>query len=190
MVIGLDLNQISLFREAFNYNEKTGEFFWSHDRPTSHFKTAGAYKVYQTRFAGKRAGYWNLVDGKYLYLQIRFMGSLVLGHRLAWAITHGEIPNLVDHINGDTTDNSVSNLRNCDSVVNGKNCQLSANNTSGVNGVYWHKDNSNWVAEGHWTEEGRHRKKSLGSYALIDDARKAREVWQHEQDGFTERHGK
>lgn len=175
-------------KEALHYDEASGQFTWRADRPTYHFKTPSAHKVYLSRFAGKRAGH-NQKISRLTYVTIRIKGVLYLAHRLAWFYVHGEWPNIVDHENGDTLDNRLINLNNGDKINNGKNCQLSKNNTSGVNGVWWSKSNRNWVAEGHYTEDSKHRKISLGSYQNLEDAKKAREDWQRAKN-FTQRHGK
>lgn len=46
------------------------------------------------------------------YVHIRFRGRKILGHRVAWLITHGDWPaDQIDHINDVKTDNRISNLR-------------------------------------------------------------------------------
>lgn len=52
----------------------------------------------------------------------------------------------IDHINGNTSDNRKSNLRVATKSQNGMNRDLQLNNTSGVTGVYWHKQLGKWVA--------------------------------------------
>lgn len=177
--------------EALTYDAETGNFTWRKDRPLSHVKNMHAYNTYQSRFAGKVAGYSSAYGDKLLYVQVRLFGKLYLAHRLAWFYMTGKWPeNRIDHRDGNGENNRFSNLREVDSPTNGKNCVLSKNNTSGVNGVYWNKANSKWVAEGHYTEDGIHKKKNLGSYIHLEDAKLARLKWQEEQGGFTDRHGK
>lgn len=44
------------------------------------------------------------------YIQIR--GVLLLGHHFAWYMTYGNVDfEILDHINGDKTDNKIKNLR-------------------------------------------------------------------------------
>lgn len=186
-----ELTQVIL-HEALDYNKDTGVFTWKSNRPLSHFKNAHALCAYQGKFSGKVAGYASKYGEKDLYyLQIRIKGTLFLGHRLAWFYVEGVWPEkLIDHEDGNGLNNKWENLREATPISNGRNCGLSSNNKSGVNGVYWNKANSKWIAEGHYTEDGVHKKINLGSHLSLEDAEKARLKWQSEQGGFTERHGK
>ena len=42
-------------------------------------------------------------------------------HRFAWYVTYGEVPNIIDHINRDRSDNKITNLRNVDRYTNNMN---------------------------------------------------------------------
>lgn len=178
----------NLLLATLNYDPLSGVFTWRTDRPQSHFKTYNAFRVYQGKYSGKVAGCVQS-NGSVDYVTIRIQGKLHLAHRLAWLFVHGTVPPLLDHEDGDGTNNKLANLRVSDKVNNGKNSKMKSNNTSGVTGVYWNKANSNWVAEGHCTEDGVKRKKSLGSYYELEDAKKAREDWEKENQ-YSSRHGK
>ena len=179
-----------LIRESFEYSSETGVISWKLDRPLYHFKDISSYKIWKGKFSGKVTGCVQLASGNRYYKTIRIAGKLFLAHRLAWFLYYGKWPSShIDHMNGDSLDNCILNLREVSSSDNGKNANRKKNNTSGVNGVYFHKQNLNWVAEAHWTEDGLTKKKSLGSFKEIEDAAKARSAWEQE-NGFTERHGK
>lgn len=52
-----------------------------------------------------------------------------------------------DHINGDTLDNRIANLRECDQRQNnGNHHRLNRHNTSGLRGVTWKRDKQKWRA--------------------------------------------
>lgn len=109
------------------YHEETGIFFW----------TKNASEVLKGKPAG---GLW----GRYIH--IRLHGKMYPAHRLAWLYKTGQWPtNQIDHINGDTRDNSFKNLREATASQNGANKKLSTNNTSGVKGVR-KAPNGKWVA--------------------------------------------
>lgn len=184
-------DDLTKIKEALDYNPETGVFTWKTDRPADHFKNQMAHRVWKTRFSGKVAGYSKQKGVNTNYITIRVFHKLYLAHRLAWAFVHDKWPDYeVDHINGDGLDNSISNLRDVPKEVNGKNSNRKSNNTSGVNGVWWHKQGLKWCAEGHYTEEGVHKKKYLGLFETIEEAEKARLNWQESHGGFSDRHGK
>lgn len=76
----------------------------------------------------------------------------------------------VDHINSNTSDNRKNNLRAATKSQNGMNRHLQSNNTSGVTGVYWHKQINKWVA---YIMINR-RYIYLGSFSSFEDAVKTR----------------
>jgi len=84
-------------------------------------------------------------DNSYIYLMIR--GKRYQAHRLAWLYMHGEFPeHEIDHIDGDRTNNAISNLRKATHAQNAANAQMSKKNSSGIKGVSWSKAAKKWVA--------------------------------------------
>lgn len=77
---------------------------------------------------------------------------------------------IADHINGNKLDNRKSNLRICTKQQNAMNCKVSKNNTSGVTGVTWNKQNNNWIAQISINRKNIH----IGSFDKFEDAKKAR----------------
>lgn len=81
------------------------------------------------------------------YRRISIDHKLYLTHRLIFMYHHGWLPTEVDHINGDTTDSRIENLRAATSIQNNANRKLRVNNTSGIKGVCWHKKVNQWFVQ-------------------------------------------
>jgi hypothetical protein len=56
----------------------------------------------------------------------------------------GEVPETVDHINGNRSDNRIENLRACSQADNNKNVRTSKVNKSGVKNVSWYAPYQKW----------------------------------------------
>lgn len=100
---------------------------------------------------------------------------------IAWLYMEGYFPEYeIDHINRDSTDNRWCNLRHVTHRCNLRNVAVKSNNTSGVVGVYYHKEGKKWTSQIHTAEGGKH----LGMFTTFDDAVMAR--WQAEKaHGFS-----
>jgi len=125
----MDITQKQL-KYWLNYDPNTGIFTWIN-------LPSNAVKI------GNKAG-WQ----KKGYCQIRLKGRLYYSHRLAFLYMIGAFPtDDVDHINGNRTDTTWTNLRAVTSQDNRKNAAISINNTSGVLGVVWDKRKNMWMAK-------------------------------------------
>lgn len=136
-----------------NYNPETGEFTWS-SRGSRSRTTAGS----RAGAVGK-LGYHLICLGNYKHL----------AHRLAWLVTHGEMPaGDVDHINGIKTDNRICNLRAIPRSENIQNIRVCRTNSkTGILGVVaCGKKFTAAIGFG-----GRH--KHLGSFTTADEAHQA-----------------
>lgn len=118
-----------LILTRLSYNKENGEFRWIDDF---------ARKAKKGRLAGgvSSHGYW----------RIQLPCGRCYGHRLAWIICNGDIPEgcEIDHVNGDKKDNRIKNLRLATRGQNTMNVGLKSNNTSGIKDVVWDKTRNKW----------------------------------------------
>ena len=72
----------------------------------------------------------------------------VAAHRVIWEHVNGEIPPKmeIDHIDGNPSNNKISNLRVVTKLENAQNKHKATlkNKTSGVKGVHWDKNRNKW----------------------------------------------
>ncbi len=125
--------------ECFDYKE--GRLYWRH-RPEKHFVDEWRQKIFNKNLGGKQAGCET--NG---YMMVRFSFGKVLVHRIVYLMHHGVMPPEIDHINGDTRDNRIENLREATHSQNCCNSKLSSANTSGAKGVSFHKPTGKWSAQ-------------------------------------------
>jgi len=145
------MNQ-KLLKHLLNYDSKTGIFTW---------KNPIGDRVKK----GYVAGQFN----KKGYCLIRYNYKLYLAHRLAWLYVYGKNPkNIIDHINGKTSDNRISNLRDVTLKINAQNTlKPHKNNKNGCMGVTW--DYNKWGVRIR-TDKGRIQ---IGRYDNLEDAKDA-----------------
>lgn len=56
-------------------------------------------------------------------------------HRVMYLYHHGYMPEIVDHIDCDKTNNRIENLRDADATWNNTNKKIQSNNSSGIKGI-------------------------------------------------------
>ena len=115
------------------------------------------------------------------YRYIRVDRKKYLAHRIAWKLLYGEDPEEIDHINGNRSDNRITNLRSVSRLENMRNRKRASHNTSGVTGVCWYKNRSKWRA--YISEE------LLGDFDKFEDAVAARKQAEKEY-GYHPNHGR
>lgn len=91
-------------------------------------------------------------------------------HRIVFALTHNYLPNYVDHIDRDKTNNNPSNLRSVTNAENGRNTNLRKHSTTKVQGVGQNRSGSYYAYVN--TPTGRVRKKATMSIEQATQDRK------------------
>lgn len=94
--------------------------------------------------AGTIAG--TVVSTGYRHIQLR--GFRMSAHWIVWFLEHGEWPSVwLDHINGNTLDNRISNLRAVTPSQNAANKRPRRDSTSGLKGVYFYPHENKWRSQ-------------------------------------------
>ena len=126
-----------LFALVLRYCAETGNLYWLMNLGT------------RAR-AGKVAGN-TCKDTGYKFVKVN--GKSYVQHRLIWLLTTGGWPEFdVDHIDGNTSNNVWTNLRDVTTSINCKNSSLGSLNTSGYIGISYKARDKHWVAQ--FTLEG------------------------------------
>ena len=142
------LPTIEQIRQVLAYNPDTGDMTWL-SRDASLFEGAKRSpvimaKIWNATWAGKPA-LANIALG---YRRGAVFGINFQAHRVAWAIFHGEWPKgEIDHIDGDRSNNRISNLRDTSRAENGRNLRMRSSNTSGYVGVTKEHGCKSWRAQ-------------------------------------------
>ena len=98
--------------------------------------------------AGNVVGFWpkEPLERSNRYVTTRIRKKNYRVHRLIYLYHHGNLPEQVDHINGNTLDNRIENLRPCDPSQSSANRTLFKSSKSGYKGVSWHDRIGKWLA--------------------------------------------
>lgn len=135
------------FRQLLRYEPDTGKLFWK-SRTAEMFTVENAESFcrgWNSKFSGKEAFTYKSKRG---YCVSNISRVLLSAHRVGWAIYYGEHPSgQIDHINGVKTDNRIVNLRDVTHAENARNMAMTPRNTSGVSGVYLHRQTGKWCAQ-------------------------------------------
>lgn len=104
------------------------------------------------------------------YRQIKYKGKRYLAHRVVFFFAYGYLPEIIDHIDGDTKNNNPNNLRAVTPSQNMINRKLQKNNNSGHRGIDWMPRQKQYRAQIH--KDGK--KIYLGMRKDINEAIKLR----------------
>ena len=138
-------------KKWFRYDYNSGLFYRKVNR--------GKYKKDSLVKCAKNNGY------NYITVNGRIMAS----HRIAWFIYYDELPNVIDHIDRDRSNNKISNLRDCTQRENSKN-SVKYKGVSGIKYVTRCKRDSKWMV----MIRGSDGKKKF--FGRFHDVNKAEEV--------------
>lgn len=179
------LPSLALLRALLRHDPLEGTLYWrerDHSLYENNGITASAKALRFNRlYANKQVRVRATHDG---YQRFKILGGDYFVHRIIWKMEYGTDPVVIDHQDGDKSNNSISNLRSVDHLKNSQNLGFSRRNTSGVFGVCWNAKCSKWQAN----IQIRRRKIHLGTFHDLDSAISARRAAERRY-GFHENHG-
>lgn len=143
------------------YDREDGDLFWL-PRDDNLFTCRAKARSWNTRYAGQRA--FTSQNGMGYRLG-NFHNQLYFAHRIIWKLAYGADPMFIDHINGDTSDNRLGNMRDATKQQNSFNYSK-PRGLSSFRGVTTAKDR-NWSAQ---ISLGGGKKLSLGSFVVEAEA--------------------
>lgn len=190
----------SMFDDYFLYDETSPSGLrWKVNR------YAGKnYKIIKVR-AGDVAGgiQKDSRESDYKFWAVKLKGTLYQVHRVIYCLHNPHLSSdmNIDHIDGNSMNNNITNLRVVSQTMNCRNSKKPNTNTSGVTGVKIQTDkrNGHVCIRAFWTDENMTRSKafSVSKYGYdlaFDLACKAREdaitKMNEKGAGYSERHGK
>lgn len=145
----------NLLEAYLTYKSDEGCFYWK-------ISPAHGIKI------GDRAGYYN---SRYAYLH--FKGQRYFIHKLVWYKENGEYPKeQIDHIDQNTKNNHISNLRIVSAQDNAKNKPKRRDNTSGITGISWDKQTNKWVVR---IKNNQEKYVNRGRFNTISEAKQERD---------------
>ena len=150
-----------VLRSLLEYNPDSGELRWL---------AAGS---------GRRVGMSAGTTDCHGYRRVTVLKAPYLAHRIIWKMHHDTEPDEIDHINGDRSDNRISNLRPATRAQNARNVKPKPGTASGVTGVNYVKGKNRWKA----LVMVRGKVISLGQFKRIEDAIAARRAGEMEHFG-------
>ena len=149
-------------RRLLRYEPDTGKLFWLPRSPSP------VNNAWNAKHGGHEAFTATDPSG---YRHGKVNGKVYQAHRIIWKLVHGNDPVAIDHRNGNPSDNSLDNLRECTVAENSRNySKQRAGQSSSYRGVCWVKRDQKWAAT---ISNGEGGKRSLGHYDNEQDAARA-----------------
>jgi hypothetical protein len=115
------------FDELLNYDKESGKLYWkSKSSPYSRIivgEEAGCIRHYKTNS----------------YRIVVLKNTPYFVHRIIWLLVHKKWPDdQIDHIDGNSLNNKIQNLKSASNQENCRNQRKRLNNTTGHPNIYWH----------------------------------------------------
>lgn len=128
-----------------DYEELSKYFYYDENTPTCLSRCSQtSHKTKLKLFSGTGE-----ITNKAGYYQVEFRGKTYQVHRIICLLFGYDLSDkgrVVDHLDGNTKNNKIDNLRVTSRAVNQRNTKLNKNNTTGMSGVTFSKKTNSYVA--------------------------------------------
>lgn len=134
-----DNDLIPYFRDTYYYDYDTGELHLKKDTCKSRRNKKAGDIATQTRLSRIRK-----TDQKKIYIKTLYDAKTrnsYFAHRIIWALHYGKFPNsIIDHIDGDSSNNRLDNLRSVSQSRNNINRSVPlGKNSNGIKNLHVYK---------------------------------------------------
>lgn len=106
------------------------------------YKDGNLYRKLTTSTNAKQGDVVGTICNKYLVVTIKKKPYKL--HRIIFYMHFGYLPKILDHVDGDTRNNRIENLRSATNQENQRNKKQHKNNSSGYKNVTFNARNKKW----------------------------------------------
>jgi hypothetical protein len=124
---------------------------------------------------------WNTKLG---YRHVYVKGKTYRSYHIIYMMFHGHLPRLIDHIDGNPSNNKIENLREASTMQNCWNQKNRVTNTSGIKGISWSDRYQAWMARC----MVNYKSHFLGRHKNLEDAVKVLKEFRTKAHGEFARH--
>ncbi len=138
LILSLEGLTNKILHSPVKFNSYAEHFAYDPDAPSGLTRIKGTFcgRGYEKGNLGPCGNKTTRSCGSQVWV-LRFKNRTTQVHRIIWQLFNGTIPDgfVIDHIDGNSLNNKISNLRLITQAENSRNVRKRKNNTSGVVGV-------------------------------------------------------
>lgn len=159
------------YKELFEYDPASGTLTWR-IRAMLNFRDKRHMNAWNARFAGTLAGKVERVKGEPRRIVVKIWDRKHGAHRVIWQMINGPIEEglMIDHVDGDPTNNRLENLRLATNSQNQLNRRRKVNATHDLKGISFEQGRKKPWKAGLRIDGKTH---FIGRYATKEEAHEA-----------------
>lgn len=174
------LPPLEYLRECFELSDTSPSGLVWKVRPREHFASSRGHNSFNARLGGRPAGSISHAPSQpnKPYWRVKLLDGLALAHRVVYSIDKNvELSTDVeiDHRDSDGLNNKTFNLRSANRTLNNHNQVTRKDNTSGIKGLNYHKQNGTWYGVVHFNGRRYSTGYSPSKEIIIELVRELRE---------------